>query len=77
MASGTLVSRILGVVRQSMLGIVIGITGLAGDAFSVANTLPNSINLLLAGGVLNAVLVPQIIKAAGHPTAARTMSTAC
>lgn len=67
MASGTLVSRVLGVVRQSMLGIVIGITGLAGDAFSVANTLPNSINLLLAGGVLNAVLVPQIIKAAKHP----------
>lgn len=67
MASGTLASRILGVVRQSMLGVVIGITGLAGDAFSVANTLPNSINLLLAGGVLNAVLVPQIIKAAKHP----------
>jgi putative peptidoglycan lipid II flippase len=32
----------------------------------VANTLPNQFYLLLAGGVLNAVLVPQITKAASH-----------
>ena len=35
-------------------------------AFDVANTLPNHSTLLLAGGVLNAVLVPQIAKASKH-----------
>ncbi|MDO5711591.1 MAG: murein biosynthesis integral membrane protein MurJ [Micrococcales bacterium] len=62
MASGSFVSRILGVVRQSMIVTIFG-TSLAGQAWSVANTLPNTIYLLLAGGVLNAVLVPQITKA--------------
>lgn len=62
MASGTLVSRILGMVRQVLLLGVIG-TVVAADAFQVANTLPNQIYLILAGGVLNAVLVPQIVKA--------------
>ena len=38
----------------------------AADTFEVANTLPNLFYLLLAGGVLNAVLVPQITKAATH-----------
>jgi putative peptidoglycan lipid II flippase len=62
MASGTMVSRILGLVRMVLLLGVIG-TALAGDAFQVANTLPNQIYILLAGGVLNAILVPQIVKA--------------
>ena len=66
MAGGTVVSRALGFVRASMLAAVIGATGLAADAFDVANTLPNLFYLLLAGGVLNAVLVPQITKAATH-----------
>lgn len=62
MAAGSLVSRVLGLVRQSMIFAVFG-TSLAGSAFNVANTLPNTIYLLVAGGVLNAVLVPQIVKA--------------
>ncbi|MFC8502948.1 murein biosynthesis integral membrane protein MurJ [Pedococcus sp. NPDC057267] len=66
MAGGTVVSRALGFVRATMLAAVIGTTGLAADAFDVANTLPNLFFLLLAGGVLNAVLVPQITKAAAH-----------
>ena len=57
-----MVSRILGLVRMVLLLGVIG-TALAGDAFQVANTLPNQIYILLAGGVLNAILVPQIVKA--------------
>jgi len=44
---------------------------LAGDAWDVANTLPNIVYLLLAGGVLNAVLVPQITRAASHPDGGR------
>jgi len=66
MASGTLVSRVLGLLRATMLVGVIGGTGLAADAFSVANTLPNQINLLVAGGMIGAVLVPQIVKASTH-----------
>ena len=65
MAAGTVVSRLLGFARASMLAWAIGI-GLAADTFQVANTLPNQFYLLLAGGVLNAVLVPQITKAASH-----------
>ncbi len=64
MASGTLVSRVLGLIRTSQLGYVVGVTGLSADAFSIANTLPNNINLLVAGGILQSVLVPQIVKAA-------------
>ena len=48
MAAGSFVSRILGVVRQSMIVTIFG-TSLAGQAWSVANTLPNTIYLLLAG----------------------------
>lgn len=70
MASGSFVSRILGVVRASMIMAVFGI-GLAGDAWSVANMLPNTIYALLAGGVLNAVLVPQITKAQNNPDGGR------
>ena len=37
------------------------------DTFINANNLPNLIFLLVAGGVFNAVLVPQIIKASKAP----------
>ncbi|HEY5249104.1 MAG TPA: murein biosynthesis integral membrane protein MurJ, partial [Dermatophilaceae bacterium] len=70
MASGIIASRVLGMVRASMLLAVVG-TVAAGDAFDVANTLPNLIYLLLAGGVINAVLVPQITRAAGHADGGR------
>ena len=62
MAAGTIVSRMLGFARASLLAATIGIA-LSADTFQVANTLPNQFYLLLAGGVLNAVLVPQITKA--------------
>jgi putative peptidoglycan lipid II flippase len=70
MAAGTVASRLLGVVRAGMQLAVVG-TYLAGDAWDVANTLPNIIYLLLAGGVLNAVLVPQITQAASHADGGR------
>jgi putative peptidoglycan lipid II flippase len=66
MAAGTAVSRVLGFVRAAMLAGAIGVAA-SGDAFSVANTVPNNLYILLAGGVLNAVLVPQITKAARDP----------
>lgn len=63
MASGTLVSRVLGLVRNVLLLAAISSVGGAANAFSVANKLPNIIYLLIAGGVLNAILVPQIVRA--------------
>ncbi len=63
MASGTAVSRLLGFLRAMALAAAIGATGQAADAFSVANKLPNVLFMLLAGGVLNAVLVPQVVRA--------------
>lgn len=62
MFAGTFVSRILGLIRSALLLATLGAFG-AHDAFNVANTLPNTIFNLLAGGVLNAILVPQIVRA--------------
>ncbi|KXZ57409.1 putative peptidoglycan biosynthesis protein MviN [Brevibacterium ravenspurgense] len=68
MGAGTLVSRILGLAKTMLLTVAIGVTiGGAADAFDVANKIPNNLYMLLAGGVLNAVLVPQIVRAAEQP----------
>lgn len=66
MASGTLVSRVLGMVNASLQVAVLG-TAVVGDAFTSANTLPNFILVLLSAGILNAVLIPQISKAMKRP----------
>jgi putative peptidoglycan lipid II flippase len=64
LASGTIVSRILGFVKVAVLAAAIGQVGSASaDAFAIANQLPNNIYALVAGGVLSAVLVPQIVRA--------------
>ena len=63
MASGTLFSRVLGFARNSLTAYVVGLTIIAADAWNAANTLPNIFHLLIAGGVLNAVIVPQITRA--------------
>lgn len=62
MAAGTFLSRILGFVRWALLLIAIGGVG-ANDAFQAANTLPNMVFNLLAAGLLDAILVPQIVRA--------------
>lgn len=62
MAAGSLVSRVLGVVRQALFVWIFG-RSVAGTAWSIANTLPNTIFLLVAGGAINAILVPQISRA--------------
>ncbi len=66
MASGTMVSRILGLVRTALLAFVLGNGTLQAEAFNLANTVPTSLYLLLAGGTLNNVLVPQIVRAVTH-----------
>ncbi|MDZ5077374.1 murein biosynthesis integral membrane protein MurJ [Nesterenkonia sp. HG001] len=67
MASGTMVSRMLGFIRTALLAVAIGSTALVADVFEKANTIPNVIYMLLAGGMFNVVLVPQLIKAAKRP----------
>jgi len=67
MAAGTALSRVLGLVRAAVLVAVIGGTLPAANAFSYANTVPNNLYLLIAGGVLNAVLVPQVVRAMARP----------
>ncbi|WP_328989753.1 murein biosynthesis integral membrane protein MurJ [Kribbella sp. NBC_01245] len=62
MAAGTVLSRLLGFVRISLLAAAIGVS-LRADIFTVANTIPNSLYILLAGGVFNTVLVPQLVRA--------------
>ncbi|GAB2681599.1 murein biosynthesis integral membrane protein MurJ [Kribbella swartbergensis] len=62
MAAGTVLSRLLGFVRIALLAAAIG-TALRGDIFTAANTIPNSLYILLAGGVFNTVLVPQLVRA--------------
>ncbi|MFJ3402744.1 murein biosynthesis integral membrane protein MurJ [Promicromonospora sp. NPDC090134] len=63
MAAGTAASRLGGLVRNMMLVAAIGSAGTVANAFDVANKLPNVLFAILAGGMLNAVLVPQIVKA--------------
>ena len=61
MAAGTVVSRASGYVRAALLVVALG-SGLRGDLFAIANTLPNMVYILLAGGIFNAVLVPQLVR---------------
>jgi putative peptidoglycan lipid II flippase len=62
-----MVSRILGFVMSIVMANAIGAAVAPGaDAFTTANLLPNTIYSIIAGGALNAVLVPQIVKAGLH-----------
>jgi putative peptidoglycan lipid II flippase len=62
MGAGTLTSRITGIFRSIMLAAALGVAGVAADAFDIANIIPTIINLIISGGLINAVFVPQIIK---------------
>lgn len=63
MASGTLVSRVLGFIRSALLVAILGVTAGAADSFTIANTLPNMVYNLLAAGIVDAILIPQIVRA--------------
>ena len=62
MAAGTVVSRLSGFVRSTLLAAALGLS-LHADIFTIANTVPNMLYILLAGGIFNAVLVPQLVRA--------------
>ncbi|MDR2538520.1 MAG: hypothetical protein LBC43_02610 [Bifidobacteriaceae bacterium] len=61
MATGTLISRITGQIRSIMLVLALGTTGLAANSFDIANSLPNTLYIIISGGLLNAILVPQLL----------------
>ena len=56
-ASGTALSRLTGLIRIIVFGVVVGQTALA-DAYDIANNAPNVVYELLLGGILAATLVP-------------------
>ena len=61
MATGTVVSRITGVGRDIAAAAALGFY-LVADAFSLGNSLPNILYILVIGGALNAVFVPQLVR---------------
>lgn len=65
MAAGTVFSRLSGFVRAVLLAAALG-QSLHAELFTIANTIPNMLYILLAGGVFNAVLVPQLVRAMTH-----------
>ncbi|WP_062070483.1 murein biosynthesis integral membrane protein MurJ [Demequina sediminicola] len=73
MVAGTATSRGLGFARNALLVAAIGATSVAANAYDIANRLPNVMFAILAAGVLNAVLVPQMVKAFARPGGKRTV----
>ena len=67
LASGTIVSRILGFISAAVLANTLGTVGAAANTFTIANQLPNNIYAIIAGGLLSAILVPQIVRAGSDP----------
>ena len=63
MAVGTLASRITGFLRTAVLLFALG-THYLGDAYNIANTLPNAVYNLALGGILTSVVVPLLVNAA-------------
>ncbi len=61
MAAGTLVSRLTGFLRTLAIGGAIGVSTLS-DTYQVANTLPTMIYILVGGGALNSVFIPQLVR---------------
>ena len=62
MASGTILSRFSGYFRTLLIVAALG-QALHADIFTIANTIPNAVYILVAGGIFNAVLVPQLVRA--------------
>lgn len=63
MAAGSIVSRATGFLRSAVIAAALGV-GLLGDGYAVANNVPNILYMLLIGGTLNAVFVPELVRAA-------------
>ncbi|MGX1760791.1 murein biosynthesis integral membrane protein MurJ [Streptomyces lydicus] len=62
MAAGTIVSRLTGFLRTLVMAAAIGV-GTLNDTYQVANVLPTMIYVLVCGGALNSVFIPQLVRA--------------
>ncbi|UQU64990.1 murein biosynthesis integral membrane protein MurJ [Couchioplanes caeruleus] len=60
MAAGSLVSRVIGFVRNMLIGMTLGAG--VGDAYTSAQFLPSQIYELLLGGILSSVLIPLLVR---------------
>lgn len=69
--AGTIASRLTGFLRAVVLVAAIGATTDGGNAFAIANQLPNNIYAIISTGLLSAVVVPQIVRAAAHDDGGR------
>ncbi|MFC8597764.1 murein biosynthesis integral membrane protein MurJ [Isoptericola sp. NPDC057191] len=63
MTAGTVASRASGLIRSVLLVACVGAVGTVANAFDIANKLPNMLFALISAGVLQAVLIPQILRA--------------
>ena len=61
MATGTVVSRLTGIARDIALAAALGFY-LVSDAYSLGNSLPTIVYILVVGGALNAVFIPQLVR---------------
>ncbi len=61
MAGGTVASRLTGILRDMSMTAALGFY-ITSDAYSLGNTLPNILAILVAGGALNAVFIPQLVR---------------
>jgi putative peptidoglycan lipid II flippase len=61
LAAGTFLSRLSGFARVSVAAFVLGLYGL-GNAYNIANSIPNIIYDLLLGGILSATLIPVFVE---------------
>ena len=61
MATGTLASRLTGLLRVLVLAWVLGFTPIA-DSFNLANTVPNMLFDLVLGGVASATFIPVFVE---------------
>ncbi|MBS2964233.1 murein biosynthesis integral membrane protein MurJ [Actinocrinis puniceicyclus] len=62
MALGTTASRVTGMIRSLLLASALGLSTL-GDCFNTANNIPGTIYLLIVGGAVSSVFVPQLVRA--------------
>ncbi len=61
MAVGTVASRLTGIARDIAMTAALGFY-LVSDAYSLGNSLPTMVYILVIGGALNAVFIPQLVR---------------
>lgn len=77
LGAGTMASRVTGLIRTIVLVGVVGSVGSkAGDAFALANQLPNNVYAIISAGILTAVIVPQIVRESARADGGRRFISA-